>query len=102
MEATLVQGDVSKVADGVGGVGSVVTDPPYGRASSTNREDLEALYERFFSAARGVLSPGGRLSCVVPDRELASLAPAELSLVEEHDWYVHASLTRHVCVFERS
>ncbi len=102
VEASLVEGDVGEVGEALGEVGAVVTDPPYGRASSTNREEVEALYERFFRAAGRVLPSGGRLVCVVPDRGLSDLAPGELVLEQQHAWYVHASLTRHVSVFERA
>lgn len=101
VDAELVEGDVGEVAEGVGRVEAVVTDPPYGRASSTNREEIEALYERFFRAAEDALGPEGRLVGVVPDPELARLAPAGLEKAQEHAWYVHGSLTRHVVVFER-
>lgn len=101
VDATLATGDVGEIAEGMDPVDAVVTDPPYGRASTTDREGIDALYQRFLDASAALLSPGDRLVCVVPDPEKADLAPAALALRETHAWYVHASLTRHVLVFER-
>jgi tRNA (guanine10-N2)-dimethyltransferase len=97
----VVQGDFQDVADAIGGVDAIATDPPYGRASKTHDEDVEALYERFLAVAAGALGPGSHAVVVVPDPELADLAPLTLDPVAHHEWYVHATLTRHVFVFER-
>lgn len=101
VEAALHEGDVAEVAARMDPVDAIVTDPPYGRASSTNKEQLGDLYDRFLAAASRTLRPGGRLVCVLPEPERAALAPDELALLEHHEWYVHATLTRHVFVFER-
>lgn len=100
-EAELREGDVADVADGIEPVDAIVTDPPYGRASSTNQEELGALYDRFLRAAADVLAPDGRLVCVLPDPEEVDRAPAALEVLEHHEWYVHNTLTRHVFVLER-
>ncbi len=98
-EAELVEGDVAEVADRLDPVAAVVTDPPYGRSSTTHREDLAELYARFFAAAEQVLEPGGRVVVVLPDRELGVSGATGFELVEEHAWKVHGSLTRHLLVF---
>lgn len=100
VDATLAEGDVGAVAEDLGRVEAVVTDPPYGRASTTDRESLEGLYERFLAAAADVVAPGGRVVCVLPDPAHADLAPDRLALAGRHAWYVHASLTRHVVAFD--
>ncbi len=100
-EAELIIGDIEEVASQLSPVHGVVTDPPYGRASSTHREDVRTLYERFFRAATSVVEPGGRVVIVLPDPDDAELAPPSLELIDRHDWYVHKSLTRHIHVFRR-
>lgn len=99
--AELHQGDVSEIGQEVGPVDAICTDPPYGRGSTTGREELDSLYERFLACAADVLEPGDRLVCVLPEPDRAMLAPDALARREHHEWYVHASLTRHVFVFER-
>lgn len=100
-EAALVEGDVAEVAKGLEPVQAIVTDPPYGRASTTNKEALHGLYERFFQAAASVLEPGRHLVCILPEPEAAELAGERFELVDEHAWYVHGTLTRHILVFAR-
>jgi tRNA (guanine10-N2)-dimethyltransferase len=102
-EATgaVVQGDFQDVADAVGFVDGIATDPPYGRASKTHDEERQDLFERFLAVAAGSLDASGRLVVVLPDPELADLAPLTLDVVETFEWYVHGSLTRHIFVFER-
>lgn len=99
-EAELVEGDVDAVAEHLAPVAAVVTDPPYGRSSTTHREALADLYRRFFQAAERVLAPGGRVVVVLPDREQGLSAAEGFELVEEHAWKVHGSLTRHLLVFD--
>jgi tRNA (guanine10-N2)-dimethyltransferase len=100
-EARLVEGDVADVAEHLDTVDAIATDPPYGRASSTGDEGLDEVYDRFFRAAARVLEPGSRLACPFPDPAIAEQAPASLALVDRFEWYVHNTLTRHICVFER-
>lgn len=101
-EAELVEGDVEAVGKDLAPVAAVVTDPPYGRSSTTHKEDLADLYRRFFQAADRVLAPGGRVVVVLPDREQGLWAAQGFELVEEHAWKVHGSLTRHLLVFDRA
>lgn len=80
---------------------AVVSDPPYGRSSTTNREPMRELYERFFEAAHAALAPGARLGVIFPSEELRALAAERFRLVESHDQRVHRSMTRHWAVFVR-
>lgn len=99
--ARLHTADVSDVPDLVGPVDAIVTDPPYGRASTTHKEDVHRLYERFFEAAHAMLGPGARAVVVLPRAEDSACAGEGFGLDEVHPWYVHGSLTRHVHVFVR-
>lgn len=97
-DAELVEGDVEAVAEHLAPVAAVVTDPPYGRSSTTHKEDLAGLHRRLFEATDRVLAPGGRVVVVLPDREMGVQAAEGFELVEEHAWKVHGSLTRHLLV----
>ena len=84
-----------------GKVDAIVTDPPYGRSASTAKEDVGKLYKRALEAFVDILKPGGRLAIVFPEKEYIELASEYLSLQEVHDLFVHRSLTRYFCVFEK-
>lgn len=79
----------------------VISDPPYGRSSTTHQEEMGELYERFFHAAREALKPGGRLAIITPSAQLRDRASELFRLVESHDQRVHKSMTRHWGVFVR-
>ncbi len=89
--------DIGDIREKFGPVRTVATDPPYGRASSTKREELDGLYERGLRAMAEIVVPGGRLAVVMP-REVSSPV---LTLVQMHHQRVHRSLTRHYHVFTR-
>jgi len=94
--------DVGELPDFTGGnLDAVVSDPPYGRSSTTNREGIEKLYDRFFDAAHEALKPGGRLAFITADPTLRERATRRFTLVETHDQRVHRSMTRHWCVYAR-
>ncbi len=84
-----------------GKVDAIVTDPPYGRSASTAKEDVEELYIRAFGSFVKILKSGGRLAIVFPDMEFVKLAEEYVNLLEVHELFVHRSLTRHFCVFEK-
>ena len=84
-----------------GKVDAVVTDFPYGRASTTNREPVEKLYRRAFSSISDVLRSGKRLVCAVPSVDLAKIGCEYMNLVEIHPLRVHGNLTRYICIFTK-
>lgn len=94
-------GELPEFAGGPGSVDAVVSDPPYGRSSTTNLEEMDALYERFFHAAREALKPGGRLAIITPSEALRERAAQLFRLETSHDQRVHKSMTRHWGVFVR-
>ncbi len=84
-------------------VGGIVADLPYGRASGTDLEPVQALYERAVAAFARMLAAGRRAVVGLADPELLRTA-AESSgfrVVEHHPEYVHRSLTRHWLVLEK-
>lgn len=94
-------GELPEFAGGPGTVDAVISDPPYGRSSTTNLEEMDALYDRFFHAAREALKPGGRLAMITPSVELRERAAQLFRMETSHDQRVHKSMTRHWGVFVR-
>lgn len=102
IDARIEEQDVGALATWTGGaLDAIVSDPPYGRASTTNREAMDALYARFLDAAHAALKPGGRLAVIFPSEALREQAAARFRLVEAHDQRVHRSMTRHWAAFVR-
>ena len=97
LECALVQGDACETIPR--GISRIVTDPPYGRASTTAGEGLESLYKRFFDRAEERLKSGGYLALVLPRKELMKYS--DLRLVECHTTRVHSSLERHYVVYRK-
>lgn len=93
--------DVGELPEWAPGVDVVLSDPPYGRSSTTNRESMDKLYDRFFAAAHAALRPGGRLAVIFPSDALRQRAARTFRLVEWHDQRVHRSMTRHWAVYAR-
>lgn len=98
--ASLAVCDVGSIASVVGPVDGVVTDPPYGRATSTDGEPLGELYARAFAACADVLKRGSMLTLAVPDLSILEGADG-FRTVGTHQLWVHRSLTRNFCVLER-
>lgn len=78
---------------------AVVTDPPYGRASSTGGEGSAAVVDRILPRWAARVRPGGRLVVIVsaPTRDLGP----EWRSVANVPVRVHRSLTREFRVYER-
>ena len=100
-DAVLEMCDVGSIRSVIGSVDAVVTDPPYGRATSTKGEPLDRLYARSFRTFADVLGRGRRLTMAVPDISVLDSAEG-FRAVETHQLWVHRSLTRNFCVLERS
>jgi tRNA (guanine10-N2)-dimethyltransferase len=92
--------DVGEIPQTVGRVDGIATDPPYGRSTSTDGERIPELYRRSFDAFSEVLISGARIATVVPDLDLVRNQEG-FRLLESHRLWVHRSLTRNFCVFER-
>lgn len=95
----LEKGDVGDIHEIFGEVDSIATDPPYGRSTTTMKEDVEDLYLRMMGSFTETIVPYGGLGLVLP-RACVDNPPA-LMLGESHVQRVHRSLTRHYCIFKR-
>ena len=104
-EPLLANAFVADVADTprlMGRVDGIVTDLPYGRASTGHGEEMADLYGRAFDAFAALLPPGGH--AVVGHSDPALLDPIEsrgFRIVERHAERAHRSLTRHFAVCRR-
>lgn len=84
-------------------VDSIVTDPPYGRSSSTHGRPVRELVIDFLSEALDILPRGGYISIALPN----SLKVREISedlgyvSVENHFLREHRSLTREISVIRK-
>ncbi len=100
-DAELFCTDISGIAEVVGKVDAIATDPPYGKSATTNREEITSLYTRAFATFSGVLRPEGYLSIAIPEKELIQTGEKFLGLKEFHAFRVHRSLTRNFCVYRK-
>ena len=97
VQAEVQVADIGDIPSMFENVGAVATDPPYGRAASTKKEDIDLLYRRGIRASAEVLSSGKRAGIVLP-REVET---EDMELQEMHKQRVHRSLTRHYHIFIR-
>lgn len=100
LDATVFQADIGAVPEFVDDVQGIVTDLPYGSASSSHQEDLGRLYDRALAAFAQMLPPGGH--AVVGHARPDLLRPQEhgLRVRERHSEHVHRSMTRHFAVLQ--
>lgn len=103
LAGTAVVADVADTPDLVDAVDGIVTDLPYGRASSTDGEAVTALYNRAFAAFAALLAPGGKAVFGCAERALGERATRHgLRIEAVHEEFVHRSLTRHYFVARRA
>jgi tRNA (guanine10-N2)-dimethyltransferase len=84
-------------------VDCVVTDPPYGRSSSTLKSTTKQLVQDVLTSTHDLLGVGQRI-CIASPKTLQLKTLGE-SLgyrhVESHFAFIHRSLTREIAVFEK-
>ncbi len=95
MKANLTRRDVGEIE---GNYDAIVTDPPYGRSSSSMGEKLNELYERAFKRFSDVTD---KVSIVLPESRAVEIGKKYFNLREMFPVRVHKSLTRYYCFFER-
>ncbi len=82
-------------------VDAVVTDFPYGKATSTQGEEVSCLYQRAFQQIAAVLKKNGYAVIGLPQKTYASLAETYLIPKKYYPIRVHQSLTRHFFVYQK-
>jgi tRNA (guanine10-N2)-dimethyltransferase len=84
-------------------VDCVITDPPYGRSSSTLKSTTEQLVKDVLASSLELLGTGQRICIASPKTLNIAHLGKELGYrhVESHFAYIHQSLTREIAVFEK-
>ena len=97
-------------------VDCIVTDPPYGRSSSTLKSTTEQLVKEVLASSLALLGVGQRICIALPimvnrlkqnrveqlSKEIEGfVADLGYKCVESHLVYVHRTLTREIMVYEK-
>jgi tRNA (guanine10-N2)-dimethyltransferase len=93
--------DVGELNKLVNKVDAVVTDLPYGKATTTKGEEISQLYKRAFENIYKVLNKEGRAVVGLSNKDMISLGEKYFSVLEVHKCRVHRSLTRYFVVYEK-
>ncbi|MFX0014662.1 MAG: DNA methyltransferase [Promethearchaeota archaeon] len=98
---SLVFGDATQLSIRKGAISAVVTDPPYGTASSTRGISLQKLLIHFFHEIYPLLSPRARVVVAMPSHIKIEEQAARILNAPYRSFlqYVHRSLTRKILVF---
>jgi len=81
----------------------IVTDPPYGKSTTTLGYTVREVASRFLSEGADILPDGGYVSMASP-RNLGIGGMGEdegFEVIEKHLVYVHRSLTREIVIFKK-
>ncbi|PKK81326.1 MAG: hypothetical protein CVT47_03010, partial [Thermoplasmata archaeon HGW-Thermoplasmata-2] len=98
--ATVFQSDIADVPEHVAApVDAIVTDLPYGRASSTHKQEILALYDKAFATFAKTLKSGGRAVVGMSEEDRIKIGEKYLKLEKVYPVRVHKSLTRYFCVY---
>jgi tRNA (guanine10-N2)-dimethyltransferase len=84
-------------------VDCVVTDPPYGKSSTTMKSNTKTIVEGVLASAHPLLDRGQRICIASPKTLNISRIGKKLGYkhIESNFAYVHRTLTREVAVFEK-
>ncbi|MBN1281001.1 MAG: methyltransferase domain-containing protein [Candidatus Thermoplasmatota archaeon] len=93
--------DIGRISTCVPPVDAVVTDFPYGKATTTKGEHLQELYDRAFAAIASVVKPHGTVVVGLSEQSLGALGDPYLTRVDSHAFRVHRSLTRYFYVYRK-
>jgi len=91
----LLKGDATSIALKAD---TIVTDPPYGKASSLKNRNMGELYESFLENAYTLLPHKAYLVIVLPNRVKVR---SRFRLIKQIDFYVHKNLTRTITVMKK-
>jgi len=80
----------------------VVTDPPYGRATTTLGLTTKELIKSVLKKLQDIIPQGKRICIAAPKNVNIKKIAAETNFthIESHMVYIHRSLTREIAVFE--
>jgi tRNA (guanine10-N2)-dimethyltransferase len=95
----LFTSDVGNIKEHIKQVDAVVTDLPYGRATTTGGEEKKDLYLRSFKTISEILKKDSKAVIGIPDYKLINIGKRFLTLQKIHKIRVHRSLIRYFTVF---
>ena len=93
--------DIGDINNIVTSVDAVVTDLPYGKATTTKGEDIQRLYSRAFKNIFKVLKKEGLAVVGLSNKEMISAGERYFTRVETYDFRVHGSMTRYFAVYKK-
>ncbi len=93
--------DIGDIKKKIGKVDAVVTDLPYGKATTTKGEDIKQLYDRAFKNISHVLKQQGKAVIGLSNKDMIYLGEKYLTLIEVHDFRAHRSLIRYFAVYQK-
>ena len=79
---------------------AIVTDPPYGIASSTGGENISELLQRTMNIFSEAMEKGKRIVMAISNPEL--IQTTNFKKIYQFEWYIHKSLTRYIMVLEKT
>ena len=79
---------------------AIVTDPPYGIASSTGGENINELLQRTMNIFSEAMEKGKRIVMAISNPEL--IQTTNFKKIYQFEWYIHKSLTRYIMVLEKN
>jgi tRNA (guanine10-N2)-dimethyltransferase len=84
-------------------VDCVVTDPPYGKSSTTMKSNTKAIVEGILTSAYPLLNKGQRICIASPKTLNITRIGKKIGYthLESNFAYVHRTLTREIAVFEK-
>jgi tRNA (guanine10-N2)-dimethyltransferase len=98
----MMVGDVEMIPGQINGfVDVVVSDLPYGKATSTKGEAVHELHARSICCIEKMLKPGGRAVIGTASEHVNGYSSQKMNHIISYPIRVHRSLTRWFHVFER-
>ncbi len=92
--------DIGDIKKQLSFVDAIVTDLPYGKATTTAGEDMDKLYRRAFEVFSDVLKEKKKAVVGISDKKWLK-SQNSLKLLTFHEFRAHKSLTRYFAVFEK-
>jgi tRNA (guanine10-N2)-dimethyltransferase len=98
---TLFCSDIGKINNYVCDIDAIVTDLPYGKSTTTKRENIEKLYERAFESIAKILKKNGIAVIGLSNKKIIPIGKRYFSLLKKYEYRVHKSLTRYFVVYQK-
>jgi tRNA (guanine10-N2)-dimethyltransferase len=96
---TIFTADIGKIKDCIKSpVDAVITDFPYGKATTTNKEELCDLYHRAFNSIYSILKSDGKIIIGLPSESYIEIIKNKYHIEIVIKIPVHRSLTRYFYV----